>query len=39
VAADGSERKLPGKSTLHLEVGERLRLETPGGGGWGAPDA
>jgi N-methylhydantoinase B/oxoprolinase/acetone carboxylase alpha subunit len=39
IAADGSQRGLPGKSTLHLEAGERLRLETPGGGGWGAPEA
>ncbi len=26
---------LPGKVELHLEPGDRLRIETPGGGGWG----
>lgn len=26
---------LPGKVTLELTAGEELRLETPGGGGWG----
>lgn len=35
---------LPGKAEIRLEVGDRLRIETPGGGGWGAatpsqPDA
>ncbi len=29
---------LPGKTTLALGAGDRLRIETPGGGGWGAPD-
>jgi N-methylhydantoinase B len=28
---------LPGKSSQHLPAGTILRLETPGGGGWGAP--
>lgn len=27
--------KLPGKNELSLKAGERLRVETPGGGGWG----
>ncbi|MCH8983519.1 MAG: hydantoinase B/oxoprolinase family protein [Acidobacteria bacterium] len=31
----GSER-LPGKSTLEVSKGDRLRVLTPGGGGWGA---
>ena len=26
---------LPGKCSLHLEAGDVLRIETPGGGGWG----
>jgi N-methylhydantoinase B len=28
-------RRLPGKLTGELHPGERLRIETPGGGGWG----
>ncbi|MCF7984692.1 MAG: hydantoinase B/oxoprolinase family protein [Thiohalocapsa sp.] len=28
-------RPLPGKVTLALAPGDRLRIETPGGGGWG----
>jgi len=35
VRADGSEHRLAGKVTLVLEAGERLRIETPGGGGYG----
>ncbi len=31
----GSEKKLPGKTSLRLAKGDRLRIETPGGGGWG----
>jgi N-methylhydantoinase B len=27
--------KLPGKSNTRLRKGERIRIETPGGGGWG----
>jgi N-methylhydantoinase B len=29
------ENELPGKCSLRLSAGDRLRLETPGGGGWG----
>lgn len=32
---DGQEQALPGKVTLELDSGDVLRLETPGGGGWG----
>jgi N-methylhydantoinase B len=32
---DGPTRKLPGKLTGTLHAGERLRIETPGGGGHG----
>ena len=32
-----SRRKLPGKVTINVQAGEIIRLETPGGGGWGAP--
>ncbi len=33
----GEERRLPGKASLQLAAGDRIRIETPGGGGWGAP--
>ena len=32
---DGRRIKLPGKANEHLAAGERMRIETPGGGGWG----
>jgi N-methylhydantoinase B len=31
----GAVEKLPGKSNVRLAKGERIRIETPGGGGWG----
>jgi N-methylhydantoinase B/oxoprolinase/acetone carboxylase alpha subunit len=32
----GSRRRaLPGKINFRVEAGETVRLETPGGGGWG----
>jgi N-methylhydantoinase B len=31
----GHARELPGKWTLHVASGAVLRIETPGGGGWG----
>jgi len=31
----GRETTLPGKVELHLHAGDRLRIETPGGGGYG----
>jgi N-methylhydantoinase B len=31
----GRSKDLPSKTTLSLEAGDRLRLLTPGGGGWG----
>jgi 5-oxoprolinase (ATP-hydrolysing) len=33
--ADGSEEELPGHATVALAPGDRLRIETPGGGGYG----
>ena len=30
-------RTVPGKCTLRLAAGDRVRVETPGGGGWGSP--
>lgn len=35
IRADGSEEALPGKARLDLAPGDRLRIETPGGGGYG----
>jgi N-methylhydantoinase B/oxoprolinase/acetone carboxylase alpha subunit len=32
----GQETLLPGKIQLDLQPGDRLRIETPGGGGYGA---
>jgi len=32
---DGTEERLPGKVTFEAEPGDRLRVLTPGGGGWG----
>lgn len=29
------EKELPSKCSLKVEVGDRIRIETPGGGGWG----
>ncbi|MCZ6768457.1 MAG: hydantoinase B/oxoprolinase family protein [Acidobacteria bacterium] len=31
----GKRKKLPGKFSLSLSKGEIIRIETPGGGGWG----
>ena len=36
---DGHEETLPGKFRRILAAGSRLTITTPGGGGWGAPDA
>ncbi len=30
-------RELPGKAAVEVVAGDRLRVETPGGGGWGSP--
>jgi N-methylhydantoinase B len=35
---DGKEEVLPAHFSRHLPVGSRLRIETPGGGGFGQPD-
>jgi len=37
VRADGREEELAGKGSWELAAGEAVRLETPGGGGWGRP--
>jgi N-methylhydantoinase B len=35
IHSDGTVEQLPSKFTRLLSPGDRLRLETPGGGGWG----
>jgi N-methylhydantoinase B len=35
VKADGTEVELPGKGSVYTEAGDAVRVETPGGGGWG----
>jgi N-methylhydantoinase B len=35
VSSAGRTRRLPGKTSLRVTAGDRLRLSTPGGGGWG----
>jgi N-methylhydantoinase B len=37
IRLDGSADALPGKFSTRLRKGERIRIETPGGGGWGEP--
>ena len=37
VSVGGDRRALPAKTTGRLRAGERLRIETPGGGGYGLP--
>jgi N-methylhydantoinase B len=32
---DGAQEELPSKASTRLRRGERVRVETPGGGGWG----
>lgn len=36
IEADGTLRQLPAKCTFTVQAGDRIRLETPGGGGWGS---
>jgi N-methylhydantoinase B len=36
IAADGSERELATKTCVEIKHGDRIRIETPGGGGWGS---
>ncbi len=35
IRADGTRRDLGGKYTGRVDVGDRVMIETPGGGGWG----
>jgi N-methylhydantoinase B len=35
IRSDGAIEEMPGKFSTRLSRGERIRVETPGGGGWG----
>jgi N-methylhydantoinase B len=35
VRNDGSIQQLPGKASVVLKKGSRVRISSPGGGGWG----
>ena len=35
IKPDGRRERLPAKSTIPVSAGDRLRVLTPGGGGWG----
>jgi N-methylhydantoinase B len=35
IRKDGSELPLPAKGSVRLKRGDRVRIESPGGGGWG----
>ena len=37
ITRNGKESSLPGKCTVELPAGSRVRIESPGGGGWGKP--
>lgn len=39
IGSPGQWVTAPAKGTRHMEAGERIRIETPGGGGWGTPAA
>ncbi len=39
IVTDGTHVDLPAKHSGTMEAGQRLRIETPGGGGWGAPES
>jgi N-methylhydantoinase B len=37
VHPNGDTTELPAKGTLHVGKNDLIRMETPGGGGWGVP--
>jgi len=37
IRSNGVREELPGKTSVRLRSGERVRIESPGGGGWGKP--
>ena len=38
IRSDGSREQLASKGSWDLRPGDRVRIETPGGGGFGEPD-
>ena len=36
IRKDGSQQTIPAKGSVRLKRGDRVRIESPGGGGWGA---
>ena len=34
-SGNGEEKQLGGHAAVEVEAGDRIRIETPGGGGWG----
>ena len=39
IAVDGTVKELPGCFSLKVQSGDAIEIETPGGGGYGTPDA
>jgi N-methylhydantoinase B len=39
VRQNGSSEPIAGKSNIRLRPGDRIRIQSPGGGGWGEPKA
>jgi N-methylhydantoinase B len=37
IRKDSSELSIPAKGSVRLKRGDRIRIESPGGGGWGVP--
>jgi N-methylhydantoinase B len=35
IRGGGEEEEIPGKTSVRLRPGDRVRIESPGGGGWG----
>jgi N-methylhydantoinase B len=35
IQRDGSETQIPAKGSVRLRRGDKIRIESPGGGGWG----
>ena len=38
IRANGERERLASRASIALAAGDRLRIETPGGGGWGGPE-
>ena len=38
-AGERHEEEIPGKASRQVEAGTAIRIETPGGGGWGEPES